>query len=444
MKRVLISLCLFGLAMPAGADDLLATYRRARDSDLTWAQARANYDALSEKAPQGRSQLLPIVGLSASTINTRDQRIETPMGTSTYSYNTKGYALSLTQPLFRKQAFAAYSQGKADAAKAAFDLANADQDLILRVTRAYFDVLAAEDVLDFARSEKSAIERLLALAQRNFNVGTASLVDVHEAQARYDLAVAQEIAAANDLEVKREALRVVMGDEPGVLAKLTGKLELAPPQPANMDSWVDAARNDNPQVKSQEQALASAKQELEKSRGGHYPTLDFTASRAFSDADGSTYGYPIKTTTNQYGLVLNVPLFQGGYVSSKVREAAARQTEATDRLEQTRRVTAQQARQSYLAVINGIARVQALEQARASNQRSLETTILGYERGARTGVDVLNTQRQLFGTRRDLAQARYNLLLARLQLKSAAGALSETDIADINRLFTNTPTNSAD
>lgn len=430
MKRLLLLPLL--AALPAGADDLLGVYRQARDSDPVYAQARANRDALVEKETQGRAQLLPNLNLQASATDTRDQHVVTPMSDNTYDYRTNAYALTLTQPLYRKQSFASYYQGKADAAKAEFDLIGAEHDLMLRTTQAYLSVLAAEDVLEFTRSEKAAIERLLRLSKRNFDVGTGSLVDVNDAQARFDIATAQEIAAANDLEVRREALRTLTGNAPAELARLRGKLELGAPQPADMQKWVDAARTDNPRVKSSEQALESAKEELEKSRGGHYPTLDLQASRSYSDADGSTQGYAIEVTTNQIGLVLNVPIFQGGSTSSKVRESYARREESAQRLEQNARQASQQAREAYLTVINGSARVQALEQAQASNQRSLESTVLGYERGVRNGSDVLNSQRQFFATRRDLSQARYDFLLARLRLKAAVGTLSEADLADIN------------
>jgi outer membrane protein len=438
MKRFLLLPLL--AALPAGAEDLLGVYRQARDSDPVYAQARANRDALVEKETQGRAQLLPSLNFQASATDTRDQRVVTPMSDNTYDYRTNAYALTLTQPLYRKTSFASYYQGKADAAKAEFDFTGAEHDLMLRTTQAYLNVLAAEDVLEFARSEKAAIERLLRLSKRNFDVGTGTLVDVNDAQARYDIATAQEIAAANDLEVKREALHTITGSLPADLARLKGPLELGPPQPSDMQKWVDAARADNPRVKSAEQSLESAKEELEKSRGGHHPTLDLQASRSYSDADGSAQGYAMEITTNQIGLVLNVPIFQGGSTSSKVRETYARKEESAQRLEQTARQSAQQAREAYLAVINGTARVQALEQAQASNQRSLESTVLGYERGVRNGSDVLNSQRQLFATRRDLSQARYDFLLARLRLKGAVGTLGEADLADINGRLGNNPT----
>jgi outer membrane protein len=206
-----------------------------------------------------------------------------------------------------------------------------------------------------------------------------------------------------------------------------------------MEQWVQTATTESARIKAQQEALEIARQEVEKSRGGHYPTLDLTASRAWSDAGGSVQGFAIESTTNQIGLQFQLPLYQGGGISSRVREAAARLDETGQRLEQTRRQVSQQTRETYLAVINGMARVQALEQARLSNERALESTVIGYERGLRTGVDVLNAQRELFRTRLTLSQARYDYLISRLRLKAAAGVLQEQDLEGINRLLAHKP-----
>jgi outer membrane protein len=358
-----------------------------------------------------------------------------PSTNNNYRYGTDSYNILLTQPLYRKQNFAAYAQGIAGANIAEHEFELARQDLILRATLAYFDVLAAQDVLDFAVTEKEAVGRQLALARRNFAVGSATLVDVHEAQARYDLVAAQQITAANDLEVRKEALRALIGTAPAALARLESRLELQPPDPADMEQWVQTATVQSPRIKAQQETLEIARQEVERNSGGHYPTLDLTASRAWSDAGGSVQGFAIESTTNQIGLQFQVPLYQGGGIASRVREATARLEETSQRLDQVRREVVQRTREAYLAIINGMARVQALEQARLSNERALESTVIGYERGLRTGVDVLNAQRELFRTRRDLSQARYDYLISRLRLKTAAGVLQEQDLEDINRLL---------
>ncbi|MEW6330300.1 MAG: TolC family outer membrane protein [Pseudomonadota bacterium] len=438
MKRIVALVFLLAASLPARGADLLEIYQQAKANDPAWRAAQASRQAGIEKAPQGRSLLLPTLGLSAGTSES-DQNVVTPSADNDYRYGTDSYNLQLTQPLYRKQNSAAYAQGIAGANAAEHEFELARQDLILRVAQAYFSVLAAQDALDFVITEKNAIGRQLALARRNFAVGAATLVDVHEAQARYDVAAAQEIAAANEVEVRKESLRVLTGAAPAALARLEVKLELQPPQPADMEQWVQTATASSPRIKAQQEALEIARQEVEKNRGGHHPTLDLTASRAWSDAGGSTQGFAIESTTNQIGLQLQMPLYQGGGVSSRVREAAARHDEAGQRLDLARREVAQRVREEYLAVINGMARVRALEQARLSNERALESTVIGYERGVRTGVDVLNAQRELFRTRLTLSQARYDYLISRLRLKSAAGVLAEPDLEDVNRLLAHKP-----
>ncbi|MEK7206253.1 MAG: TolC family outer membrane protein [Pseudomonadota bacterium] len=434
MKRSTLTLLFLSLAAPAHAADLLDIYRQAQTSDSTWLASQAGYQAGIEKAPQGRAALLPTLGFSASTSET-DQQVKTPKVDDTYRYSTDTYNLQLTQPLYRKQNAATYAQGVSGANQAEMDLEVARQDLLLRSTQAYFAVLAARDLFDFAVSEKDAIGKQLSLAKRNFAVGSATLVDVNDAQARYDLATAQQITTANDLAVKQEALRILVDTPPGELARLTTKLELLAPEPADMEKWVETAVNESARIKSQKEALEISRQEASKSRGGHYPTLDLTASHSYSDAGGSTQGTAIETKTNQIGLVFQLPLYQGGGLSSRVRESAARLEEASQRLDQTRRQIAQQVREAYLAVSSGMARVQALEQAHLSNERALESTVIGYERGLRNGVDVLNAQRELFRTRRDLSQARYDYLISGLRLKAATGILKEQDLAQINKLL---------
>jgi outer membrane protein len=424
----------FMVSVPATGDDLLDLYHQAKTSDPAWLAAQAGRQAGIEKAPQGRALLLPTLGLSASKSES-DQHVNLPMTSNTYHYATDAYAIQLTQPLYNTQNSAVYAQGLASANQSELELELARQDLILRTSHAYFDVLAAQDALDFVILEKESISKQLSLAKRNFDVGNATLVDVHEAQARYDIAAAQQITATNFLEVKKEALRVLTGNEPGTLTRLETKFDLRGPEPANMNQWVETAVNGNQRIKSQQEAVVIARQEVEKSRGGHLPTLDLTASRAYSDAGGSVLGFAIESTTNQIGLQFQMPLYQGGGISSKVRESVAQLEVATQRLDQTRRQVAQQVRESYLDVNNGVARVQALEQARISNERALESTVIGYERGVRTGVDVLNAQRELFRTRLSLSQARYDYLISRLRLKAAAGMLQEQDLEDINRLL---------
>jgi outer membrane protein len=433
-RKLLLTVLLSGAPL-VQAENLLDIYRLAQQNDLTLAQAQANYQANLERSTQGKGQLLPSVVFNAARFSV-NQDIQQPAPPHANDYDSDAYNLLLTQPLYRKTNFAAYVQGKAIAAQAEAEIAIARGELMLRSVQAYFDVLSAEDTLAFARTEKTAIEGQLQLAERNFAVGNATVVDVHEARARRDLAVAQEVGADNDLQVKREALTILVGTSPEKLSALTPNLPLQRPDPQDVESWNKTAQDRNPLIKAQEQAVKVAEEEIEKNRGGHYPTLDLVASHGYNKNSNifspATYEY----TTNQVGVQLQVPLYAGGITQSRVRESEARRDQARAGLDLTKRTATRLTREAYLAVTGGITRVRALEQARISSKKALESTLIGYESGVRTGVDVLNSQRDLYRTERDLSQARYVYLLSQLQLKFAAGTLNEADLGAINALLT--------
>lgn len=425
------------LALPAagaGAADLLQVYRDAVGYDAQLAAARAQLDAGRERLPQARAGLLPSIGLSANT-TFNDARIDAPISAGR-RYNSHGYAVQLTQPLFRRQNTIQYEQGKSLVSQAELQYEVARQDLILRVAQAYFDVLLAQDALVVAQSQKTAIAEQLEQAKRNFEVGTSTIVDTHEAQARYDLVVAQEIAARNDLEVKQAALRQLIGKEPERLAGLRDAVQIQTPQPNQMDAWVDSAQRNAYTVRLQDLALDIARQEVARNRAGHYPTVDLVASHSYNKQGSSVASLSASEfSANAIGVQLGVPIYQGGAISSREREAAALREKAVQDLEAVRRNAAQSARQSYLGVTSGLAQVKALEQALVSSQSALDSNKLGYEVGVRINIDVLNAQQQLYATRRDLARARYDTLLAQLRLKAAAGTLGEEDVQAVNALL---------
>ncbi len=435
MKKTSWLLPLLLAATPALAVDLLQVYRQAQDYDAVFATARANLDAGREKGPQGLSGLLPSLSLSGNTA-WNDNDISSGGVSTARQYNSNAYTLSLSQPVFRWQNWVAYDQGKLAVALAEAQFVQARQDLILRVAQAYFDVLNAQVNLQAAEAQKVAIAQQLEQAKKNFEVGTSTVVDTYEAQSRYDLATAQEISSANDLEVQREALRVIIGEVPESLSTLDTSKPILPPQPARMDPWVEAAQKDNVAVQIQQHNAEIASKEAEKARAGHYPTLDLVASSGRSKGISSSGGSArVETDVNSIGLQLNVPIYQGGYVSSKAREAAASYTAAMSSLESARRNAALSARQSYLGVVNGLAQIKALEAAHASSKASLESNKLGYEVGVRINIDVLNAEQQLFVTRRDLAKSYHDTLMARLRLKGAVGSLDEPDLQEINALL---------
>ena len=422
-------------ALPASAADLLQMYRDALANDSQFAAARAQLDAGRERIPQGRAGLLPSVGLNANT-NWNDVDIKQPISAER-RFNSNGYALQLTQPLFRWQNLVQYDQSKLQVAQAEAVFAQARQDLILRVSQAYFDVLLAQDTLTVAQAQKKAIAEQLEQARRNFEVGTSTIVDTHEAQSRYDLTVAQEIAAQSDLDVKRQALRQLIGKEPEALKALKSVVQISRPQPDDIQQWVGAAEQNSFAVQAQQAGLEVATREIERQRAGHYPTVDLVASHNRSkglSSSGVSLG-TAESSSNVVGLQLAVPLYQGGLVMSREREAVALKENASGDLETTRRAAALSARQAYLGVSSGTAQVKALEAALVSSQSALDSNKLGYEVGVRINIDVLNAQQQLYTTRRDLFKARYDTLLAQLRLKAAAGALGEDDVQQINALL---------
>lgn len=442
MKKLSLLVAAAFFSGAVGAADLLQVYRLALDNDPQFLAARHQLDAGREKESQGLAGLLPTLGVSASTQwNDIDRDLRGSSVSAKAKYNSNGYTATLTQPLFRWQNIVSYQQGKMQAAQAEAQFAQARQDMILRVASAYFDVLLAEVNLATLQAQKKAISQQLEQAKKNFEVGTATIVDTHEAQSRFDLAAAQEIAAASELEIKRRALEVIVGRDPGALAPLRDKVDLEPPQPAAMKDWVEAAERDAIGVQLQQLALEIANKEVSRNRAGHYPTLDAVVTHGDTGQTASlpltggaaAPGYDTRSTTA--ALQLNIPLFQGGYVSSKTREAAANREAAVQQLEAARRNAAQAARQAYLGVANGIAQVAALRAALVSSQSSLESNKLGYEVGVRINIDVLNAEQQLYATRRDLARAFHETLLAQLKLKAAVGTLEEADIARINALL---------
>lgn len=429
----------FALALLAGppvaAADLLDIYRAALTSDPVYGSARASWQAGQEKLPQGRAGLLPQADFSASTqYNNRDLRFRNPaLAPSQTQYNSNSASVSITQPLFRRQNLVAYDQGKTQVALADVQLAAAGQTLILRVAQAYFDVLLARNNVVLAQAQKNAIGQQLEQAKRNFEVGNATITDTHEAQARFDLVTAQEIAARSDLEIKSRAIEQLIGRAAPEISNLGRSFALQPPEPQSMGQWVEQARRDGLQVRIAQENLNFASLDVQRNRGAHFPTLDAYATATESGSgSGIQGGSGTDTSSRVVGLQLAIPIFQGGAVSSRVREALANETRAQQDLENARRSAELAARQNYLGVTSGIAQVRALEAALVSNQSSLDSTRLGQEVGVRTQVDVLNAQQLLFSARRDLAQARFNYIQSVLQLKAAAGQLGETDLQIIN------------
>ena len=424
-------------ASPVQAADLMQLYRDAQTNDPTYAAARATLEASQEKAPQARAGLLPSLTLSGNTVwNDNEYRYKKqPAFNGDPQYNSNGYQLTLSQPLFRWQNWVGYDQAKLQVAQAEANFAQARQDLILRVAQAYFDVLYAGENLKAVQANKESIVQQLELAKKSFEVGSATITDTHEAQARYDLAVAQEIAAESDLEIRRRSLQAILGKEAGALAELRKSAELERPQPDDMNAWVAAAEKDSLAVQIQQANADIAAREVDRQRAGHYPTVDLVANYGHAKTLASTTLGPIENDYRNAGIQLSIPLFSGGLTTSRQREASANRAAAQSVLEGTRRSAALSARQQYLGVANGLAQVKALQAALLSSQSALASNKLGYEVGVRINIDVLNAENQVYVTRRDLARATLDTLLAQLRLKAATGGLGDDDVARINALL---------
>jgi outer membrane protein len=418
--------------MDAQAMTLLDAFNAAQAYDSQLASARGARDAAYEKSTQGFAGLLPTVSATAN-INRINTHLTTTGIDRTIDYTQEVYQLQLRQPIYNRNNFDVYEQSKLQVNAGEIQFEQARNDLALRVAQAYFDVLAAQDVISFLGAQKTAITEQLESAKRNFEVGTATITDTHEAQARFDLALAQEIAAQNDLEVKRNALAVITGQVPPELRSLRSGVKLSSPQPSSLDQWVHSAETGNFSVIVQGLLVDIAKLEISRNRAGHLPTLDGVATQ--SQRKDLTFTSPTTNTTSAVGLQLTIPLFAGYSTTSKIREAISLENQARANLDTAKRAAMQNARAAYLGVQSGLSQIRALEAAEVSSNSAMESNKLGYDVGVRINIDVLNAQQQLYSTRRDLAKARYDTLINGLRLKAAAGTLAEADLAELNALL---------
>lgn len=435
LKRSVVALASLLITTSAFGADLMEVYRDALSQDPVYSSARYVYEAAREGVPQARAGLLPSINFDASA-NRNSRDID---GLPKSDFNSNSYTLRLSQPLFRMQNWIVLDQAGMQEKQAEAVFADASQSVIVRTAQAYFDVLLAQDNVSLSGAQKKAISEQLAQAKRNFEVGTATITDTYEAQAKYDLAVAKEIADLNDLEIKRRALQQLIGKTPASLAPLKEKPGLAQPQPSDMEAWVKAAEEASPTIAQLRLAHEIAMKEIDRNRAGHYPTLDLTGrydnTSSPSTTSSGTLTPNFDTKSTVIGLTLNIPLYLGGGTQSRVRQSISNRDRAAQDLENSRRTVAQTVRQNYLGVTNGILQVKALEAALVSNKSSLDATVLGKDVGVRTNVDVLNAQQQLFQAQRDLQQARYNTILSQLRLKSASGRLREPDLQEVNLLL---------
>lgn len=434
MKRLMFVFSLMCAAPSAWALDLLEAYTQARGHDSQFAAAAAQQSALREKLPQARARLLPNLTLSAST-QYNDASITLPMQRDLH-YNSNNYQVTLTQPIFRWQNWLGYQQSELQLGVADAQYTAAQFDLMVRLAQAYFDVLYAQDVLTSVQTLKAAAEQQQMQAKKSFERGATNITDSLEAQSRFDLASAQEIAAKSQLELKRYALSQITGQMPAELAPLRADTKIALPEPADMNQWINQALQLNPQVQIQQLNAQIAQSEISRQRAAYLPSVDLVARYGRTHAgNDSQLGRPYQTTNGVIGVQLSMPIFEGGLTQSSVREAAHLASKAQADLNTAQRNATQSAQEAYLTVANGIAQTQGYEAALRSSQSSLKANQQGYQLGARVSIDVLNAQSQVADTQQKWAKSRYETIIAQLKLKSAAGLLSAEDLVQVNQLL---------
>ena len=428
-------------ASAAQAQSLVDMYEAARGYDASFISAKAQFEANLAKANQTLGGVLPNIALSASVSRTYfDFRPDTPTNLVTAQqryFGTGSASITMTQPIYRPAAWAAYKQGGRLLEQAAAQYEAAEQDLLVRVSQAYFDVLTSEDSLASVKAQKEAVQEQLASAKRNFEVGTSTITGVRDAQARFDLSTAQEIAAENDLRIKRLALDLAAGvsnAKPKGLAK-NSTLIAAPAEDVSV--WVSQSEAASPAVRQAQLALSVASLEVDKAQAGHKPTLDAQLSYSGVRNDGGNVTGTVSSHiyNPSAALVLNVPIFAGFSTQYRIKETVSLEDKARSDYENARRNTAQATRTAYFGLVAGLSQVKALEAAEASTQSALDANKLGYSVGVNINIDVLNSQSQLYQTKRDLAKARYDVLVGNLKLRQASGTLTPQDLQPINALL---------
>lgn len=417
---------------------LADVYQQALAHDPTLASALNANKAAQELIEQGKALYRPVVNFTAgaSASETDIKYVGAAFNPFRFdgrsSYESHSYGVDARQPIFRKDRLVQIEQSKVQVDQADKQLALSHQQLILRTTQTYFDVLLAQDKIDLIIAQKSAIQSQLDQAKANFEVGTATITDVNEAQARYDLVVAQEIAAINEYQVALRAVQAITGEIPEKLATVKADIKTNSLE-QTMDKWLDVALQNNLNIQIEQDTVKFSEQEVARLQAGHLPTLDAVASYTNNYANGSANGVGSDLTNGTIGLQLQIPLYQGGAISSRVRQAVLNKQKAQDDVEIARRQTELETQRAYLNLSTSIAQVRAYDQALISSQSQVDSTKLGYEVGVRTSVDVLNAQQQLFSAKRDLLQARYNYLVNIIRLKTASGVVAEVDLVDINQ-----------
>ncbi len=430
---VLAIAALVACAQPAQAQNLADLYQATRSYDAGYQSALSAANATLARGEQAKAGIWPVAGFQVGASRTF---ADVASAANTSNFGGQNATLTASQPLYRPSNWVNYEQGEKQAFIAKAQLQTAEQDLIIRTSQAYFDVLAALDTLTFVQAQKAAVAEQLASAKRNFEVGTSTITDTREAQARYDLVIAQEIAAENDVLVKKMALDQLVGKSNVTPKPLAIPLTLLALAPNDVNQWVAPTEASHPSIAQARLALEVAQLETTKAEAGHKPTLDLNASYGANRNQGSAISTAsTRSTSGTVALAFNFPLFAGFAVQNRIKETLALEDKARSDLDVAKRTVAQATRAAFFGVQSGLSSVKAFEAAEFSTQSALDANKLGYQVGVRINIDVLNSQSQLFQTKRDLAKARYDVLLGGLKLRQANGTLTAEDLAPVNALL---------
>ncbi|MFL2545792.1 MAG: TolC family outer membrane protein [Candidatus Rariloculaceae bacterium] len=455
LYRILLIVSLSGLGQNSGAqEDLLNVYQRALQNDPVIREAEAIYLATLEAKPQARSNVLPQLSFNAgaTTIDSRDPNPATNFQTGQPSNivisteterDTSNISLNLNQTIYDRTQFVSLRRADKQILRAETDYQFAKQNLLLRVSETYFNVLAAQDTLAAEQAAREAIGRQLEQAERRFEVGLIAITDVQESQAGYDLAVATEIAAQRVLATSREFLREIVGEYISELSGPAEEIPLVSPEPEDADEWVRVSMEQNLALMSSRYAADIAMDDIDVQRGSSHPTLRLSGNYSESETDtlrrnffanGTIVENPATNGPEGYNVSLNfsIPIYTGGMNKSRVQQAVYQHRAALEALERIARQTERQTRDAYLGVIAEISRVRALNQAVESSSTALQATEAGFEVGTRTTVDVLVSQNSLSRALTNYARSRYDYILNILRLKQAAGGLNVEDLTEIN------------
>ena len=416
--------------------DLKQVYQAALEQDANIRASRAAADSGRERLPQARAGLLPQISATASRNNnnlesTSSNLLGNPVTTND-QYFSDSKTLQLRQPLVNMQRWQQFEQAKSLVAESEATLDRDLQNLVVRVTGAYFEYLMSDEQLELVLAQKKMYTSLVDAAKKGLAAGSGTRTDIDDAQARLDMASAQELEARQNQDQTRRQLEVLINQPVGSVAKLNvPALKLVGPQPANLDEWTLKAEKNSPEMKAMQARLDAARREVSKSQAGHLPTLDAIAQWSNSGSENITR-INSRYENKSIGLQLNVPLYSGGYVNSTIRQAVAEQTRAEESLEALRRDLGVRVHKEYRGVSEGVMRVRALEQAVRSAQQMLMSTQMSLKAGSRTQLDVLNAQQQYTLALRDLAQARLIYLMSKVKLASLAGDDAVASVDDVN------------